>query len=78
VLLVAIHQVEIELGDAQAGKFGEFVSMRRGGANYAEAVDDFVRDEIAAAAVDFAVGAGNRSRNIERRTKTSLPSAGKE
>jgi hypothetical protein len=55
VLFVAVHQVEIELGDTQAGKFGEPVSKRRGRANDAEAIDDFIRNEVAVAAVDFAV-----------------------
>lgn len=55
MLFVAIHQIEIELRDAQAGKFGKLVSMRRGGSKQAEAIDDFVRNEIAVAAVDFAV-----------------------
>lgn len=55
MLFVAIHQVEIELRDAQAGKFGKLVSMRRGGSKQPEAIDDFVRNEIAVAAVDFAV-----------------------
>lgn len=55
MLFVAIHQIEIELRDAQAGKFGKLVSMRCGGSKQAEAIDDFIRNEIAVAAVDFAV-----------------------
>jgi hypothetical protein len=45
-----IHQAESELRDAEAGKFGERVSVRRRGGEPDEPIDDFVRNENAVAA----------------------------
>jgi len=52
---VAGHQVDVELGDADFAKAVEFFAVLFDGADEAEAVDDFVGDEIGVVAADFAV-----------------------
>ena len=53
--LLAGHQINIELGDADARESVQLFAMFLGVAEYAEAVDHFVRYEFRVAAAYFAV-----------------------
>src|SRR5260370_5053364 len=54
-LLVAGHEVDVELGDAYFAEAVELLAVLVDGADEAEAVDDLVADEIGVVAANFAV-----------------------
>src|SRR4051794_26609632 len=55
LFLVAAHEVNVELGYADFSQGFQLFAMLLDGADEAEAVDDFVGDEIGVVAADFAM-----------------------
>src|SRR6266436_5252467 len=53
---LAAHQVDIELRDAHLAQAIQLLAMLLDGADDAEAIDDFVADEIGVVAADFQIG----------------------
>src|SRR6478672_9002268 len=55
LLFLTAHQVDVELGDSEAGKLLKFLAMRFGRAHEAKTIYNFIGDELRVAAVDFAM-----------------------
>src|ERR1700731_5123844 len=54
-LFVSGHQIDVELGDPDLAQAVELLAMLVDGAEDAEAVDDFVANELGVVTADFAV-----------------------
>ena len=55
LLLVAVHQVDVELVDAGIGQLAQLLDMVLDGADDAEAVDDLIAHERCVGRADFGV-----------------------